>query len=73
MRWIKWTSSAANALAVSVLFLGSSSGQSTTPAQDLQQATGLKLRVDTNLVLIPEAVTDAQNRYFLGLQMEEFM
>jgi Ca-activated chloride channel family protein len=72
MHWIKWTSSGAGVLAVSVLCLGSSLGQSPTPAQDLQQATGLKLRVDTNLVLIPVAVTDAQNRYVLGLQKEDF-
>jgi Ca-activated chloride channel family protein len=69
---LKWTSSGASALAVSILFFGSSSGQPPPPAQDVPQATGLKLRVDTNLVLIPVAVTDAQNRYVLGLQKEDF-
>src|ERR1700686_4910473 len=72
MPYLKWTSSGASVLAVSILFLGSSPGHSTTPAQDLPPATGLKLRVDTNLVLIPVAVTDAQNRYVLGLQKEDF-
>src|SRR5579859_7120070 len=72
MQWRKWTSSGAIALALSIVFLSSSPGHSTTPAQDLPQATGLKLRVDTNLVLIPVAVTDAQNRYVLGLQKEDF-
>ena len=65
MRWTKWTSYGASSLALSILFLGSSPGQEI-------QATGLKLRVDTNLVLIPVAVTDAQNRYVLGLQKEDF-
>jgi len=65
MPYLKWTSSGASALALSILFLGSSPGQEI-------QATGLKLRVDTNLVLIPVAVTDAQNRYVLGLQKEDF-
>ena len=65
MPYQKWTSSGASVLAVFVLFLRSSPGQEI-------QATGLKLRVDTNLVLIPVAVTDAQNRYVLGLQKEDF-
>ena len=38
----------------------------------LGQETELNLRVDTNLVLIPVAVTDAQNRFVLGLQKEDF-
>jgi len=72
MHWIKWTSSGVRALALFVLFLGSSPGQPPAPAQDLPTATGLKLRVDTNLVLIPVAVTDSLNRYVLGLQKEDF-
>jgi VWFA-related protein len=34
--------------------------------------TGLNLRVDTTLVQIPVAVTDALNRFVLGLQKEDF-
>lgn len=32
----------------------------------------VNLRVDTNLVLIPVAVTDTSNRFVLGLQQEDF-
>jgi Ca-activated chloride channel family protein len=32
----------------------------------------LNLRVDTNLVLIPVAVTDSMNRFVLGLQKQDF-
>jgi Ca-activated chloride channel family protein len=41
----------------------------------LGQDTGgaaLNLRVDTNLVLIPVAVTDSSNRFVLGLQKQDF-
>jgi Ca-activated chloride channel family protein len=65
MPYLKWTSFWVSVLALFILFLRSSPGQEI-------QATGLKLRVDTNLVLIPVAVTDAQNRYVLGLQKEDF-
>jgi Ca-activated chloride channel family protein len=37
-----------------------------------QQSTELTLRVDTTLVQIPVAVTDALNRFVLGLQKEDF-
>src|SRR4029077_12626196 len=66
MPYLKWIFFWVSVLAVFNLFLRSS------PAQEIQ-ATGLKLRVDTNLVLIPVAVTDAQNRYVLGLQKEDFL
>jgi VWFA-related protein len=37
-----------------------------------QEGGDLKLRVDTTLVMIPVAVTDAQNRFVLGLQKNDF-
>ena len=42
------------------------------PPVDQEQSTGLNLRVDTTLVQIPVAVTDASNRFVLGLQKEDF-
>ncbi len=50
------------------------SGQNPIAEQpkDAEQSTGLKLRVDTTLVQIPVAVTDASNRFVLGLQKEDF-
>jgi VWFA-related protein len=47
-------------------------GQSTAPAQPSPPDAELKLRVDTNLVQIPVAVTDSLNRFVLGLQKEDF-
>jgi VWFA-related protein len=52
--------------------VGAKSGQSAITPQDSRQASGLKLRVDTTLVLIPVAVTDSLNRFVLGLQKEDF-
>jgi VWFA-related protein len=42
------------------------------PAQQTSPAPELKLDVDTTLVQIPVAVTDAQNRFVLGLQKSDF-
>jgi Ca-activated chloride channel homolog len=72
MHLIKWTSSRARALALSVLFLASAFSQEPAVPKSAQPVTGFNLRVDTNLVLIPVAVTDTQNRYVLGLQKEDF-
>ena len=36
------------------------------------QGSGINIRVDTNLVLIPVTVTDSSNRFVLGLQKEDF-
>jgi len=52
-----------------VLVAGSVFGQA--PA-DAPPGAELSLRVDTTLVQIPVAVTDAQNRFVLGLQKEDF-
>jgi VWFA-related protein len=41
-------------------------------AQQAAPEAELKLRVDTTLVQIPVAVTDAQNRFVLGLQKDDF-
>src|ERR1700676_885013 len=71
----KWTSSSAckaTALALGLLFLSPAFSQQTVAPKSSEPATGFNLRVDTNLVLIPVAVTDAQNRFVLGLQKEEF-
>ena len=37
-----------------------------------QEDAELRLKVDTTLVLIPVAVTDAQNRFVLGLRKDDF-
>ena len=47
-------------------------GQSGAALQDTQGVPGPTLRVYTTLVLIPVSVTDAQNRFVLGLQKEDF-
>ena len=45
----------------------------TSPASgDSPQSAGPTFRADTNLVLIPVAVTDPLNRFVLGLQKEDF-
>jgi Ca-activated chloride channel homolog len=81
MPWRKWAPyniGQASALAVWILFSSFALGQqgvgakAAIPPQDPQQATGLNLRVDTTLVLIPVAVTDSLNRFVLGLQKEDF-
>src|SRR5271166_7121683 len=51
-------------LTIGLLLLSPSAGQDSN--------TGLNLRVDTTLVQIPVAVTDASNRFVLGLQKEDF-
>jgi len=48
------------------------SGQSDAAPQGPQGVPGPTLRVYTTLVLIPVSVTDAQNRFVLGLQKEDF-
>jgi VWFA-related protein len=52
--------------AITLAFWALLNAQQTTPDAEL------KLRVDTTLVLIPVAVTDAQNRFVLGLQKDDF-
>ena len=59
MQWTKC------ALAVGLLFSGFALGQDAP-------GTELTLRVDSNLVLIPVAVTDSLNRFVLGLQKQDF-
>jgi VWFA-related protein len=79
--WAPHNTCGARALALWVLFsisafgqeaVGAGSGQSAVTAESPQQSTGLKLRVETTLVLIPVAVTDSLNRFVLGLQKEDF-
>jgi VWFA-related protein len=84
MRWKKWTRfslGGASALAACALFSGwaagqesvaSKSSQPNSTAQDPETDTGIKLRSDTTLVLVPAAVTDSVNRFVLGLQKEDF-
>jgi Ca-activated chloride channel homolog len=72
MRWRKWTLYGACVLALWVLPPRPAPGQQATPPQDAQRDTGLNLRVDTTLVLIPVTVTDSLNRFVLGLQKEDF-
>ena len=62
----------ASALVVCVLFPGTTFGQEAVGTKSGEPETTLNLRVDTNLVLIPVAVTDALNRFVLGLQKEDF-
>src|SRR5215467_10667246 len=54
-------------LAAFVLFCSQTSGQ--TGAGNQSEA---KFHADTNLVVIPVAVTDTMNRFVLGLQKEDF-
>ena len=76
MRWRTWAAQGVRGLALWLTFAGpvmgqsagSGTGQPSTAAED----PGLKLRVDTTLVLIPVAVTDSANRFVLGLQKEDF-
>jgi Ca-activated chloride channel family protein len=71
----------AGAFALWMLFSGAAVGQQAADAKSGPLATSsssaqpgaeLKLRVDTNLVQIPVAVTDSLNRFVLGLQKEDF-
>jgi Ca-activated chloride channel homolog len=72
MGWRKWTLYGACGLALWVLLPGPSLSQQATTPQDAHRDTGLNLRVDTTLVLIPVTVTDSLNRFVLGLQKEDF-
>ena len=47
-------------------------GQEATASERPQLTPELTLRADTTLVLIPVSVTDAENRFVLGLQKEDF-
>jgi Ca-activated chloride channel homolog len=63
MQWRRWA----------LLFSGSALlAQPATVPEDPRQGTGLNLRVETTLVLIPVAVTDSLNRFVLGLQKDQF-
>jgi len=64
MQSTKW------AFAAGMLFSGFALCQDTAPKSDA--GAELNLRVDTNLVLIPVAVTDSMNRFVLGLQKQDF-
>jgi hypothetical protein len=59
MHWRKWAPHSACALSLWVLFPLLALGQSTTTPEGPHQGTGLNLRVETTLVLIPVAVTDS--------------
>src|SRR5579863_3616978 len=71
----KWTGCSiggASGLVLYVLLSGATFGQEAAGAKSGESGTTLNLRVDTNLVLIPVAVTDSLNRFVLGLQKEDF-
>jgi Ca-activated chloride channel family protein len=51
---------------------GAKSLKADAAPRDPPQGAEFNLRVDTNLVLIPVAVTDSVNRFVLGLQKEDF-
>src|SRR3984957_13143327 len=68
-KWAPFNSCGTSALAF-LAFSILAFGQDVTP--EPQQSVGLTLRVDTTLVQIPVAVTDALNRFVLGLQKEDF-
>jgi len=81
MQWRKRAPYSACALAACVFVSGwtisqviarANSGQPGAASQEAQQDTGLNLKIDTTLVLIPVAVTDSLNRFVLGLQKEDF-
>lgn len=69
-----------SATAALALFLGSAVAQTDPPhkatqipaAADSQQSPGAVLRVHTDLVLIPVTVSDALNRFVLGLEKKDF-
>jgi VWFA-related protein len=65
MQWRTRAARGACVLSLWTLFSGSAFGQEAVD-------TGLKLRVETALALIPVAVTDSANRFVLGLQKEDF-
>jgi Ca-activated chloride channel family protein len=72
MRWKNWAPNSICALALWLLFSSPVPGQQAIGPQDHPPGAGLTLHVDTTLVQIPVAVTDAQNRFVLGLQKEDF-
>jgi Ca-activated chloride channel family protein len=83
MHWSKWAPYSTCALGLWMMFsapgsalgqeaVGARSGQPASIPEDPRQGTGLNLRVETTLVLIPVAVTDSQNRFVLGLQKNDF-
>jgi len=56
-------------LAAAVFFLPRAPGQTTAAAAAASKAS---FRADSNLVVIPVSVTDAQNRFVLGLGKQDF-
>jgi Ca-activated chloride channel family protein len=71
MQLTKWASYGTRALALSALLWSLVLFSRSAPGQEAA-GVGLTLRVDTTLVQIPVAVTDARNRFVLGLQKEDF-
>jgi len=71
MQWRKSAPFGTRALALSALLWCLVLFSRSAPGQDAP-GVGLTLRVDTTLVQIPVAVTDARNRFVLGLQKEDF-
>jgi VWFA-related protein len=84
-KWAPYNTCGAGAMAAWLLFsplfsgaalaqeaANAKSGQSSASSQASPPDAELKLRVDTNLVQIPIAVTDSLNRFVLGLQKEDF-
>ena len=51
---------------------GQTSGVDSRPPETAPHGSGLNLRVDTTLVLIPVTVTDTLNRFVLGLEKQDF-
>src|SRR5579863_424391 len=71
-KWAGYNACRASALALCVLFPGTTFGQETAGAKSGEPESTLNLRVDTILVQIPIEVTDSLNRFVLGLQKEDF-
>src|SRR5579862_1232073 len=83
MQWKRSASPIFRAVGASALIgllaaaiLAQSPGRNATAPQAVQDSrqreAGLTLSVDTNLVQIPVTVTDAQNRFVLGLRQPDF-
>ncbi len=72
MHWSKWAPYSTCALGLWMTFSASTLARCQDAVGGSRQDTGLNLRVETTLVLIPVAVTDSLNRFVLGLQKNDF-
>ncbi|HUP03396.1 MAG TPA: VWA domain-containing protein [Bryobacteraceae bacterium] len=69
---LSWVRAAAFAVALPLSCLGQPPAETPAAAPPKADPAGVSFRAESNLVVIPVSVTDATNRFVLGLRKEDF-